>query len=234
MKRIGLLALVLAVASGATAAVALAAAASPKAFRASVVRTALAQKSLRWVEHDYAGNVAVSSSADVNAHSGTQYLTVTIGKQSGTIHIVFINGIAYVEGQALGLAVNLGLTNAQATQYAGRWISVTKGDKAYAATADGLTLASIVHDVTPHGPLELVKKEFHGKQVFALEALGGPQQAPVFRVLVAPRKGQRLPIEASSINPSRALSTHTDFSRWNEPVNVHAPSGSIPIATVRS
>ena len=233
MKRIRLLAMVLAVASGVTAAAALAAA-SPKAFRASVVRAALAQKSLRWVEHDYAGNVAVSSSSDVNANSGSQFLTVKIGKQSGTIHIIFINGIAYVQGEALGLAVNLGLTNAQATQYAGRWISVTKGDKAYAATADGLTLASIVHDVTPHGPLELVKKEFHGKQVFALEALGGPQQAPVFRVLVAPRKGQRLPIEASSINPSRALSTHTDFSRWNEPVNVHAPSGSIPIATVRS
>ena len=231
MSRIVTLVLVTAVAV-ATAAVALAAT-SPKAFRASVVRAALAQKSVRWVEHDQAGNVVVASSADVNGNSGSQWLTVQLGKQSGTIHIIFINGIAYVQGQALGLEVNLGLTSAQATHYAGKWIAVTKGDKAYASTADGLTLASIVHDVTPRGPLELVKKTLHGKRVFALEAVGGPEQAPVFRVLVAPGRGKWLPIEASSINPARALSTHTEFGKWNEPVNVHAPSSSTPIATVR-
>ena len=231
MSRIVTLVLVMAVAV-ATAAVALAAA-SPKAFRASVVRAALAQKSVRWVEHDYAGNVVVTSSADVNANSGTQYLTVKIGTQSGTIHIIFINGIAYVQGEALGLAVNLGLTNAQATQYAGKWISIAKGDKAYVATADGLTLASLVHDVTPHGTLELVKKKLHGKRVFALEALGGTEQARVFHVLVAPGRGKQLPIEASSVDPARALFTHTDFSKWNESVNVHAPASSTPIATVR-
>lgn len=232
MKRITLLALVLAVASGVIAAVAVAAA-SPKVFRSSVIRAALAQKSLRWVEHDYAGHVVVTSSADVNANSGTQFLTVQNGKQSGTIHIVFVNGIAYVQGEAFGLAVNLGLTSAQATQYAGEWISVTKGDKAYAATADGLTLASIVHDITPHGSLELVKKSLHGKRVLALEGLSGPQQARVFHVLVAPPRGKQLPIEASSIDPARALFTHTDFSKWNESVNVQAPSGATPIATVR-
>lgn len=232
MKRTATAVAVLVVAAAITCAVAYAAR-SPKAVRASIVAAALAQKSLHWTEHDLVGNALITSSADVNAHSGTQRVTVKIGKKTGTIHIVFSSHTAYVEGDVFGLEANLGLTKARATHYAGKWISIPKRDKAYAAISGGLTVASIIHGVTPHGKLKLAKTKAHGMRVFVLEVVSGKGKKRRLQTLVAHATGKPLPIEADSVDPAHEVLSQADFSKWNESVKVTAPASSTPIATVR-
>jgi hypothetical protein len=206
---------------------------SPKSLRASIVAAGLAQKSVHWAEHDLVGNALIKSSADVSANSGTQRVTVKVGKETGTIHIVFVSDTAYVEGDAFGLVANLNLTKAQAKQYAGKWISIPDGDKAYRAVSGGLTVASIIHGVAPRGRLKAAKAKVHGRGVFVLEGTKGTGKKRVVGTLVARASGERLPIESLVVDSAHEALARADFSKWNETVKVTAPTSSIPIATVR-
>jgi hypothetical protein len=231
VKRIALTGIVVVVAAGAVAGAH--AALSPKALRASIVAAALAQKSVHWAEHDLVGGAQISSSADVGANFGTQRVTVDVGRQKGTIHIVFISHTAYVSGDAFGLVANLGLTKAQAKQFANTWISIPRGDKAYRAVSGGLTLASIIHGVTPRGTLKAVKTKEHGMRVFVLEGAKGTGKKRVVGTIVARASGKPLPIESIAVDPAHEVLSRADFSKWNEPVHVAAPASPTPIATVR-
>jgi hypothetical protein len=222
----------LAVASGTTAAVALAST-SPKAVRASIVSAALSQHSVRWKEHDTLGRALIESTADVTSNSGYQALVIELDSKLGTINIVYSKHVAYVKGDAFGLEMNIGLTKAQATKYAGKWISITKGDKFYAPTASGLTVASIIHRMTPRGTLRVNRAISNGTRYIAVEAASGAGTKRKLVSIAAPERGKRLPIEAASIDPSHQLVAHIDFSKWNEPVKIKAPKTSTPIATVR-
>lgn len=232
MRRI-LTLLFVAAAAVATAAIALAAA-SPKAVRSSIVAAALSQHSLHWTEHDAVGGALVEAVADVTSHAGTQQVAIAAAGKTGTVQIVFINHTDYVKGDAFGLQTNVGLTAAQAKQYADRWISITKGDKAYAPVASGLTIASIVHGMTPRGTLKSFKRNVHGTRLVVVEATSGTGKNRKLESVAAPARGRPLPIEAASITPSTNALTHLDFSRWNESVTIKAPPHPVPIATVRA
>ena len=131
---------------------------------------------------------------DAAADSGRARVTLPSG--SGRAQLLLVDDYVYARGDPAGLRYELNLTKAQAKTYAGRWISFPKSDSLYTEIDTGLTLASIVHDVT-----------------FA-QITGNP-------LPVAWRTGAGSEFESGS------------FSKWNEPVNVHAPASSTPIETVR-
>jgi hypothetical protein len=207
---------------------------SPKAVRASIIAAALSEHSVHWMERDVVGAGVVEAVADVTPSAGNQVVTVVVGKQIGSVQIVFINHTDYVNGEAFGLEANLGLTKAQAKQYEGKWISITKGDKAYAPVASGLTMASIVHGMTPRGTLKSFTRNVHGTRIVVVEATSGTGTKRKLESVAAHARGKPLPIEAASITPSTHALTHLDFSRWNERVHVQAPRDPTPIATVRA
>ena len=225
MRRIVSLVLVSAAAVG-TAAVALASS-SPKAVRASIVVAALAQKSVHWTSTSN-GHGTVTRTADVNADSGTEQATF----DGAAVQIRLVDDTAYVQGDVVGLQLSLYLTQAQATQYAGQWISIPKGDELYAQTADGLTLASIVHDATPQGKLKLVSTKAHGTRLLVVRGRRGKQIGLTRSSLAAHASGTLLPVTFSNGGVDHSL--RGLFSKWNEPGSVQAPSSSTPIATVRA
>jgi hypothetical protein len=226
MGRIAILTLVVAD-LGATAAVALASQ-SPKAVRASIVHAALAQKSVHW--HQVVDGVENSTTAaDVNADSGTERYTFhTLGQPGGSAWIRLVGDTVYFQGDANGLEAMLQISQAQATNYVGQWISIPKGDELYAGLADGLTLASVVHDHAPRwGMLQVSRRTSHGKRLLVVR---GKSPGRVWS-LAAHANGTPLPVKFTYEDLDQGVSAR--FSKWNEPVHVHAPASSTPIASVR-
>jgi len=234
VRRIVILALVTA-AAATTVTVLLTA--SPANARDRVVAAALAQHSVRWTAINVVAMISdYETTTDVTADSGVQtiaYLDNRTNKFDTLVHLRLVNHTVYIRGDADGLLQTLNdqqdgpvnLTDAQARRYAGQWISIPQGDKLYAQTAEGLTLASIVHSVAPmvaHRSWKLRKRRT-GPSI-----LVGPTG---MRVAVHAR-GEPLPVafeQAWGIGVEDSVR----FSKWNEPVHVQAPSSSTPIATVR-
>jgi hypothetical protein len=209
--------------------------AAPK-VAAPIVAAALAQKSVHWEEIDRPHmQLPIKFVTDVNADSGTQRLTFAPGtRYAGKAQVRLVNDIAYVEGDAVGLKSVLYLDKARAKKYAGRWISIPKGDTLYAGIANGLTLASIIHDVIPGGrPLRLVRKNAHGTPRLVVEVDTHSRTFSGFPgSLSANANGKQLPV-AFDIPNCVGCYTSGTFSKWNEPVHVQAPAKSVPITTVR-
>lgn len=195
-------------------------------MRASIIAAALAQKSVRWTETDRPQTSAATRFvADVTADSGTERVTFAPGTSSAaTTAILLVGHTVYVEGDVAGLENALQLSEAQATKYAGSWISIPKGDTLYPGTAGGLTLGSIVRDAVPHGKVKMVRRS----SALILETVGDVLGASVS----AEPSGTPLPVAFSS---SSCIGCSTDgrFSNWNEPVHVRPPASSTPIAVVR-
>jgi hypothetical protein len=181
---------------------------SPKAARrAAIIAAALAQKSVHWTADDYelGGDHETQISADVSAGSGAAWVTwqVDAGSDGGKYHVMRVNRIFYVNGDSSSLRELFDLKSAQATRYAGRWISTRNGEGVTLYVADGLTLPSIVREY-----------------------------ASAVRRTSARATGERLPVTFDK-NPSQVDEISGTFSKWNEPVHVHAPAHSVAIAVVR-
>jgi hypothetical protein len=211
----------------------------PKAVLRSVVAAALAQRSVHWTAKYSADLYGTATyTASVNAHSGTERMTGPdcYAGASELVRLLFVHHTVYVSGDVCGLLDNLNLTEAQARKYVGQWISVPRSGtehKLYLSLARGMSLASIVHAVTTpprHAKLRSFRRS-HGTRL-VLRA-NNPQGDPVWELRA--RASRRLPLAlhrgGGCCSPPE---TSYRFSKWNKPVQVHAPASSTPIATVRA
>jgi hypothetical protein len=230
VRRLGVLAL--GVAAVAVAAAAALAAQSPQALRNEIAAAARSQHSVHWQGTDVVGGARVSSGADVSTTEGSQHVTFFLGQTKAHVSIRVVDHTAYVEGDALGLRLNLGLTNAQATKYAGQWISIPKSAKLYAGTAEADTLGSLVTSIVPRGRVKAFSAKLHGVRVVGVRSVHGKGKKKTLQVLDARAHGKRLPVEEDEVTPGMNAVSRTVLSRWNEPVQVQAPANAVPIATV--
>jgi hypothetical protein len=231
MRRVAVV-LLLAAAAAAVAAATAYAVVSPKAVRASIVDAAKAQHSVHYATKQVIGNSLTTLTGDVEAGEGIQHISVKLGQKTGRLTILVLDRVAYLRANAYGLQLQ-GLTNTQASKYAGEWISIPKGDKLYGPTAEDVTLGSVIQIIEPHGRLSVAFKKAHGRRVVAVGGVSGKGKKKQLHVLVAPARGKRLPLEEDEFVPGQEFVSHTALSKWNEPVEVHAPAGSTPISTVR-
>jgi hypothetical protein len=125
------------------------------------------------------------------------------------------------------------LTKAQSSKYAGQWISIPRGDKAYLSTAASVTLGSFLRSITPHGRLAVLKGRAHGVRVIGVSGTSGTGKNKRVQVLEARASGKRLPLGEADLAPGQEHIGHTAMSRWNESVQVQAPANAVPISTVR-
>jgi hypothetical protein len=230
VRRIGFLVLL---AAAATAVGVAQAAQSPKALRATILAAARAQHSVHYRTDQIIGNARLTLIADVEATDGTQQVSLKVGKKTAHLTIVVSDQTAYVQGDVRGLEALQGLTKAQASAYAGQWISIPKGDKDYGETAADVTLGSLIQLSTPRGHLAVRSRKFHGQRVVAVIGITGKGKKKELRALVARPRGNRLPLEEDEIAPGQEYIAHTAFGRWNESVQVQVPASSVPISTVR-
>ncbi len=221
---------------------------SPRAVRSSITAAALAQKSVHWTEDAcscMSGSERIVS--DVTAEGGVQRITRWPREK---LEIRLVAGTVYVRGNRRGISDELNLTPTQAKRYAGRWISIPKSDKLYAQEASEVTLPSIVHDFTPHaasdsklvvvpylgptgtaGPTGAPRVKHHRGRTDLVE-LRQVGSGVVITSLTAHAAGEPLPAVWTNQWPGGGVSGR--FSKWNEPVHVHAPATSTPVATVRA
>jgi hypothetical protein len=166
---------------------------------------------------------------DVGRSSGIQRITFSRGGQTGNVVIRLLGHAAYVRGDAFALNAYIGFHYAASHNYAGRWISVPRTDKAYAPIAYGATLATEFEHlrfVTVDPPV--LGGRIAGQSVLVLR--GTRSNAPLDTALLYVRKGGvPLPVAARVTAFSGATYT-TLFSRWNEAIHLTAPARPVPIA----
>ena len=219
-----------------------------KALHRSILAAALAQSSAHYSYSEYnEGEWPSRWVGDVTADSGSQQLSVTVPGVRETVDFLLVNDVVYARGDVGGLMYGLNLTEAQATAYAGQWISIPKSDSFYGQAAADLTLSSSVEDFIPdtqmsvhtcsglvHCGLGWWNPRHKPGPFLALDgsasqgAFGGAMELTA----TTSRKGARLPIDFQADFGEGGASG--SFSKWNEPVDVQAPESATPIATVRS
>ncbi len=233
MRRVGLFVLVSVLAACAVGVAYASRSQPPKALKSAMLAAARAKHSVRWKQTArYPGEVFAMVS-DVGATEGRQTIKLKAGKQRARLTVELVDETAYFEGDESGLAMIQGLTPSQAQAYAGQWISIPKGDRAYAEAAAALTLSSLLRNFGPRGALHVVTGKLHGARVVGVRGTYGKGRKRETDVLYARARGKKLPVGQTASVPGQHFSARVGLSKWNEPVTVTAPATSVPIATVR-
>jgi hypothetical protein len=169
--------------------------------------------------------------------STTQGKQVSIGSSNGNgTFVVMSPQMAYVQGDTTALEQNLQMNRDDARKYAGKWIAVPSSSSFYAGASSGLTVSSLLTNVTPSAPLSLTKPTtIDGKSVVGVSG-GLPSWAQPYVgtfVLYISTEAPYLPVAdvVHGIDGSGKTMTGTDhMSNFGKPLNLTAPANSIPIS----
>lgn len=228
--RVGVLGVVVAVAV--TAAAAALAARSPQQLRAAMLEAASARHSVHYVSTSSASGHAIRMVSDVGRGRGIQRITFTSQGQSGPATVLVVNRMAYIRGNVFTLRGFFGFTQAQATQYAGKWISVPSSNPAYSALTADATFASFLADLLPKKHLALASATIGGKRAVGVRGTVRQGGLTLVETVYAPARGTPLPIEARAVPAGHPGTSLSRLSRWNEPVHVAPPAHAVPISAV--
>jgi hypothetical protein len=178
----------------------------------------------------------VSYSDDATASGGRQVITV-----DGTGHatILFINGVGYVQADAVSLVDLFQLPQAQAEQVAEQWIALRPGNKLGESTYDdvtgGITLSSVATELAPAGhPSLTAPTTVDGQRVLAVRApLPASSQLPATAraVLYVTDNSLLRPVLSEVINAG-SYKYQISFSHWGETLHLSAPANPIPASDV--
>jgi hypothetical protein len=167
---------------------------------------------------------------DVGPTSGQQDITVN----GNHARVILVDNMAYVKADAPMLADYFGVPAAKVSRIANQWIAVPPSDPEYQTVTNGVTMASILDQTLPAGPVtETGGGKFEGvRQVTiqgALPAGSGPKPGTA-TLLVA--LGERpLPLSSAAQYGSSAGPLVT-FSKWGVPVQLAAPAGAVPAPSI--
>jgi hypothetical protein len=168
--------------------------------------------------------------ADAARGRGVQHLTDRFMNKSASIEVVVVGHTAYVRGGRSGLEdpALVGLRRAEASRYAGRWISIPSTDRLYGGLATAVTFRSFLRQIEPasHSRFRAVSTMVEGTKALEIRALSKYGELDVVS-----RGAGRLPVRAVQI--AAGGMGGTTMSRWNEPVRVQTPANAVPIAVVR-
>jgi hypothetical protein len=174
------------------------------------------------------GTTVTNVSADV----GTQRLSNHI-KSLGlaTAVIRFVGGVAYFEGNAVYLQFEYNVAH---SKYANRWISVSKGQKGYAAMASGMTTSSVVLAMGPVGKISKSKiATFDKTSVVSVNGAANPYQyvgtgsQRIYVAVAAPNRPVGLTVSATE--SGFHITGACTFVDWRVKFVVKKPATSTPI-----
>jgi hypothetical protein len=213
-----------------------AAAASSTPDAATLYREAIATTrswSVHYSSSSTQSNVNLALTGDAGPASGSQ--TVTMG--TGSINIVVIGGITYLQGNASGLQNLAGFSASQAATAMNQWIQFATTNAAFAPVVAGVRSHDVAQELALKGPYSLGRsRTLDG---FPVDAIAGTQtlsRHSVHVVLYVRARGTHVPVEEDSVN-AKGQSTaveHVVYSRWGELVRPQAPRAAITIGPVSS
>ena len=170
--------------------------------------------------------------SDAGPARGIQRITVTKGTQSGPATVLVVGGSAYIRGNVFTLQNYFPFTQAQATRYAGAWISVPPTSGAYATVATDATFASFLADLLPRQHLAVVRATVAGKRSVGLRGTARQGRLRLIETVYAPASGKPLPFAEKAFASGVPGVGLVRMGHWNEPVHLNAPAHAVPIATV--
>ena len=179
---------------------------------------------------------SVIMSDDDTANGGRQVITFD---KLGHATILFIDGVGYVQANAIGLEGFFGVPQPQAEEFTGQWIALRPGNKlgtnTYNDVTSGITLSSVASELALSGTPTLASpSSVGGQRVLAVQApLPAGTQAP------ATARNVLYVTDDARLRPVLEEATHAggykyqvSFSHWGEPVHLTPPANSIPATDV--
>jgi len=168
--------------------------------------------------------------------SGTQTLTVTRGSEVEDFTVSVVGPTAYLRGNAAALDTILGLSSAQSTTYADRWLSFPVGNKTLDQLLNGLLDKDVAVELALSGPYTLGGTTTVGghsaqgiagftddasghKVLTTLYVETGATPRPLMEV-TAPGQG--------STDPTASVT----FTHWGQRTRVAKPARSVPLLSL--
>lgn len=177
--------------------------------------------------------ISGATSTHVAEADGWQGGTVKVKGNSTTARaqIRFLDGVVYLEGNALYLEFEF---NVKTTKFAGKWISIKKGQLDYASISSGLSMSSALVQLTPVGKLaKSGVATFAGKSVIAVHGKTSPAMdvGTGTAVLYVGTAKPFLPVGlvVHTTVSGHALRGTCTFGQWKSVVTVFKPPSSTPI-----
>ena len=210
-----------------------AAADSPSKALASILAAARTQASVHYTSTTDFGAEQLSFVGDAGLQDGSQFITFHKSGKTGHVTVIVSGNTAYIRGDAFTLVNYLGFKAAPAADYAGRWVRFPHTDKGYPTLAAGVTLPSVVAELTVGGQLSSVPTtQIAAQQVFGVRGTDSPSSGgTTVNTVYARAAGPPLPVQETATHDKINLSVI--FSKWNETIAITAPRASVAIAVVR-
>ncbi len=173
---------------------------------------------------------------------------------TGDYEVIVINSVAYMRADSVSLENDFGYSVSEAALYVNRWIGFTPADAPYASVATDVTSGTTWGDPSksptdglPQTPqsvtapssrdgrsVQTVAYSLHGASGTSSASYSGTEQ------ISFAADGPHLPYSlieklsgTAGGEPSTGM-TRVTFSQWGEPVDVSAPTGSIPYSSLPS
>jgi hypothetical protein len=170
---------------------------------------------------------------DAATNNGAQ--SVVLGPDQTVVEVV--GATAFLRGNVGGLHDIIGFTSTRASQAAGKWISFQKGDSLYNTIVQGVTLSSLLSELTPVPPLiESTPGTVSGQQVVGvrggLQGAPGEGEATFWVATAAPNVPVGIDAQAKSVSTGKNVTQVGVFSKWGARFRVVAPPGSIAYSSL--
>jgi hypothetical protein len=173
----------------------------------------------------------------VTGDAGTNDGAQSIVNGSDQTVVEMIGTTAFLRGNAGGLENVFGFSPAQATTYAGTWISFQRSDSLYPTVVQAVTLSSLLSQLRPVPPLvESSPGTVAGQQVVGvrgdLRSSPGEGEATFWVATAAPNAP--VGIDAQATGKNKTVTQVGVFSKWGERLRVKTPLGSVPFSSLAS
>jgi hypothetical protein len=174
-------------------------------------------------------------SGDAGTTSGAQALLVKNGGVTEHMNARVVGSTGYVTGNAAALQHVIGLTAAQSSKYAGKWLSFPTSNTSLEELVGGLLSSQVSKELEIGGPYTYgTATTVAGQHALAIKgsvATESGSKVPV--VLYVPSSGAPLPIEevtnAGDSGGSSAIHGTVSFSDWGEDKSQTAPTNTVSL-----
>ncbi len=175
---------------------------------------------------------------DTGATSGAQTITVRKGSTLEHVQVVRVGPTGYVKANTTALHNVIGLTSAESSKYAGRWMYFPASNTALDALIGGLLEKDVSSELQMSGPYTYaVNAAVGGQSAIGIRGtVAGESGQKVQQILYVPASGPVLPREEVT-NPglpksSSAIHGTVTFSNWGEKKGVTRPAHAVSLLKI--
>ncbi len=201
----------------------------------AALRTAGSQ-GVHYVSKASEQGVTIDVIGDTGKTSGSQVLTVRKGSLTERVEVILVGSTGYLQGNAIALQNILGLTAAQSTTYANKWLSFPTANATLAQLVSGLRNKDVATELKMSGPYTSGGNKMIGNQTTqAIKGFVSTSTGSKVPVVLYVQSGSTpRPVEEVT-NPGKATTSIQGtviFSNWGEKIHPTAPAHSVSLISL--